>query len=65
MFVRGGSVVPGDYLDLAGYEGYYWSSVGSGSYAAHSLFFLSGYVFRSDDAYRYFGFSVRCVALGG
>ena len=64
MFVRGGYVTPGDHLNGAGGGGYYWSSVGGGSYAARSLFFLSGYVFRSDDAYRYFGFFVRCVALG-
>ena len=28
MFVRGGNVNPGDYLDYAGDAGNYWSSVG-------------------------------------
>ena len=65
MFVRGGYVDPGDYLGLAGREGDYWSSVGRSSFLAYSLFFNSGLVYPSGSNYRYYGQSVRCVALGG
>ena len=65
MFVRGGNVNPGNNLDNAGNDGNYWSSVGAGNYAAYSQLFLPGYVFPLSDDYRYFGFPVRCVALGG
>ena len=65
MFVRGGYVSPGYYLDYVGYDGYYWSSVGRTSSGAYYLLFGSGDVYPSGSYYRYFGFSVRCVALGG
>ena len=65
MFVRGGFAIPGRYLDYAGLEGDYWSSVGSSSSNAYYLHFVSGGVNPSDFANRYNGFSVRCVALGG
>ena len=65
MFVRGGLVNPGGYLDYAGYDGYYWSSVGRSSGYAYSLIFGSGGVLPSYDNRRYYGQSVRCVALGG
>ena len=64
MFVRGGSVNPGNYLSLAGDYGYYRSSVGSSSSTAYSLYFYSGGVYPSGGPRRYIGFSVRCVALG-
>ena len=64
MFVRGGDVNPGNYLRGAGNFGYYWSSVGRSSSYAYSLYFYSGYVDPSDVNSRYYGFSVRCVALG-
>ena len=64
MFVRGGYAYPGDDLDRAGYEGYYWSSVSYYSYYAYRLGFYSGGISPSSADYRYFGFSVRCVALG-
>ena len=65
MFVRGGSVVPGDYLYNAGYVGYYWSSVGRSSDRAYDLTFSSYGVAPSNNGYRYVGQPVRCVALGG
>ena len=65
MFVRGGSVYPSNNLGVAGNGGYYWSSVGRSSSYAYGLLFGSGDVYPSGSYYRYFGFSVRCVALGG
>ena len=65
MFVRGGAVNPGRYLDVAGYLGYYWSSVGRSSSYAYILGFGSGDVSPSGYYYRYGGLSIRCVALGG
>ena len=65
MFVRGGDVDPGYYLNFAGHYGYYWSSVGRSSSRAYYLLFDSGGVYPSDNYYRYSGFSIRCVALGG
>ena len=62
MFVRGGFVNPGD--DVAGDNGSYWSSVGRNSSDAYDLGFNSDYVYPLDYFDRYFGFSVRCVALG-
>ena len=64
MFVRGGYVDPGDNLDPAGYGGVYWSSVGRSSSDAYILNFDSGVVSPSSFG-RYYGQSVRCVALGG
>ena len=65
MFVRGGNVWPGRYLDGAGYSGYYWPSVGLNSNFAYDLYFDSGSVDSSGGDNRYLGSSVRCVALGG
>ena len=65
MFVRGGYVDPGDYLNAAGYGGGYWSSVGRISSSAYYLYFGSGVVVPSYNGYRYVGYSLRCVALGG
>ena len=65
MFVRGGSVYPGYSLGYAGYGGSYWSSVGRSSSLAYYLGFNSGVVYPSSYDYRYYGQSVRCVALGG
>ena len=64
MFVRGGYVTPGDYRDYAGGEGHYWSSVSYYSDVAYNLNFYSGFVIPSYSYYRYYGYSVRCVALG-
>ena len=65
MFVRGGGVDPGDTLDSAGGGGIYWSSVGRSSSFAYYLSFTPGNVLPSNYSYRYGGFPVRCVALGG
>ena len=65
MFVQGGGVNPGNYLYDAGYYGDCWSSVGRSSSYAYYLDFNSGLVYPSDAYYRYYGQSVRCVALGG
>ena len=65
MFVRGGDVYPGDYLNLAGYYGFYWSSVGITSNYAYDLSFDPYQVGPSGSGGWYSGFSVRCVALGG
>ena len=65
MFVRGGYVNPGNSLNYAGYNGYYWSSVGRSSSVAYFLSFNSGGLGPSDSDFRYYGFSLRCVALGG
>ena len=66
MFVRGGYVVPGNRLYFAGNYGNYWSSDGYNSNYADYLDFSSGYVVPSSNfLYRYHGFFVRCVALGG
>ena len=65
MFVRGGIVYPGLYLDAADYYGTYWSSVGLTSSDAYFLYFNPGGVDPSSNRYRYRGQSIRCVALGG
>ena len=65
MFVRGGWVDPGYNLNRAGNYGYYWSSVGRDSSLAYYLGFSSGVVLPSYGPSRYYGQSVRCVALGG
>ena len=65
MFVRGGYVRPGNDLYAAGNLGYNWSSVSGGSYSAYYLLFSSGGVYPSVSNARYYGLSVRCVALGG
>ena len=64
MFVRGGYVYPGGSLGDAGYRGFYWSSVGGSSSYAYYLYFDSGNVSPSSFG-RYYGQSVRYVALGG
>ena len=64
MFVRGGLVTPGNHLDVAGYDGYYWSSVSINSNLAYGLSFGPNGVYPSLSYYRYFGQPVRCVALG-
>ena len=65
MFVRGGFVNPGIGLRYAGYGGYYWSSVGRSSSDAYYLYFSPYGVDPSNNYSRYYGQSVRCVALGG
>ena len=66
FFARGGGVfgVFSGSLDYQGSYGVYWSSRAySGSLRAYDLYFNSSDVFPSDDSRRFYGFSVRCVAL--
>ena len=64
FFVRSGDVDPFyRYLNGPGYEGNYWSSVATSSTIAYTLYFLSSSVRLLSDTNRYYGFSVRCVAL--
>ena len=66
MFVRGGYVVPRDYLNYAGDNGFYWSSVSNSSFGAYPLYIEPYYVYPSTDARpREYGFPLRCVALSG
>ena len=65
FFVRSGYVDPrGHYLGTAGSYGLYWSSVANSSSYAYDLYFSSSSVYPSlDTNFRYYGHSVRCVAL--
>ena len=66
LLVRGGFVDPGYYrLYDAGDLSNYWSSVGVSSNDAYDLGFNPYGVTPSDYGTRYYGQSVRCVALGG
>ena len=66
MFVRGGYVYSGRRLNNTGYEGNYRSSVSHyGGSTAYSLYLDAGVVDPTFYPLRYYGFSVRCVALGG
>ena len=50
----------------AGADGYYWSSIPrSNDTFAHDLYFSSGNLNPSDSNYRYYAFSVRCLANTG
>ena len=61
-FVRSGYVY-NNTLNNYGVYGYYWSSVVIGSYGAYVLDFgVDDYLDPQYDDYRYYGFSVRCVA---
>ena len=63
FFVRSGYVRSGNhYLDYAGYNGSYWSSVASLSSNAYYLYFDSNGIYPSGGSNRYYGHSVRCVA---
>ena len=60
--LRGG-YLNGSSLTNAGSYGYYWSSTPIGSSGACFLSFYSGGV-DSGSNFRYYGFSVRCMAAG-
>ncbi|MDO4612340.1 MAG: hypothetical protein Q4B29_02700 [Candidatus Saccharibacteria bacterium] len=63
--VPGGSVgYNSNGLYFAGYNGNYWSRVSYNSSYAYRLHFSSSYVNPSNYYYRYYAFSVRCVAPG-
>ena len=61
-FVRSGYVGPGSSLGGAGNDGYYWSGRADSSSYAYILYFGSSRVRPSNFSYRYYGYSVRCVA---
>ena len=67
MFVRGGYIIPDSSLSYAGSYGYYWSSESYASHNAYNLFFYSNRIDPSENFnnLRYFGYYLRCVALGG
>ena len=61
-FNPSGFVLSGSLRDAGNY-GYYWSSTAYSSTSyAYYLAFGSGYVNPSGYSYRYYGFSVRCLA---
>ena len=60
-FVRSGHI-SGSTLDHPGVYGYYWSSTVSSSTDAYRLTFNGTDVYPARNGYRYFGWSVRCVA---
>ena len=63
-FVRAGRANSGQlYTRSSSGNGYYWSASPYPSYAqsAYNLNFYSSYVYQSSY-YRYYGFSIRCVA---
>ena len=64
MFVRGGFINPGRSLANTGNEGYNLSSVGYGPPNAYFLYFSSENIDASEYKDRYYGQSLRCVALG-
>ena len=59
--VRAGYILGGSLLNSGNY-GRYWSSTVNSASTAYSLNIGSGGFSPSDNYYRYFGFSVRCVA---
>ena len=61
FFVRGGAI-NSRTLYLAGYYGYYWSSTVQSDTYARYLYFNSGGSNTQGNNYRYFGFSLRCLA---
>ena len=59
--LRGGDLYDSS-LERAGSWGYYWSSTPGGSRVAYVLYVYSGGTYVGDPS-RYYGRSVRCVAL--
>ena len=60
--LRGGGLNRNSQYD-AGASGSYWSSTPDGFSYAYYLFFYSDYM-GTSYVYRYYGYSVRCVAAG-
>lgn len=48
-------------LSNFGNLGFYWSATPSGSFACRLDFGDDGYVYPSNDDYRAYGYSVRCL----
>ncbi|MBR3332299.1 hypothetical protein IKG28_01555, partial [Candidatus Saccharibacteria bacterium] len=61
FFVRGGYITIRT-LGGAGYGGNYWSSTVQSDTYARYLYFNSGGSNTQGNNYRYFGFSLRCLA---
>ena len=62
-FVRSGYVYPSNhYLNLAGYNGYYWYGRALSSSSGNNLSFSSTKVYPTSNGNRYYGGSVRCIA---
>ena len=60
--MRSGYVYPGSTLLNAGRSGGSWSGRADSSSGAYYLGFYSSNVYPSNNYYRYYGTSVRCVA---
>ncbi len=60
-FPSAGLVANGSLKNVSS-EGHYWTSTASSSEYACDLRFGSDYVLASTRNYRYFGFSIRCIA---
>ena len=68
FFVRSGEVYPTSFMANVGVGGFYWSSVArSSSYAYYSRFYSNSVDpsgnYAAYSGSRYYGYSVRCVAL--
>jgi len=59
--VYGGYILSG-FLNDAGSPGNYWSSTAYIINGAYYLLFNSSGVYPSSNYYRYYGFSIRCLA---
>jgi len=57
-----GGLVNSGFLQSAGSWGYYWSSTADSSNGAYGLNFNSSNVYPSNNNWRYYGFSIRCLA---
>ena len=51
----------GDFLNILGAAGYWWSSTGSGGMATFRALVWNGTVFGHGEMIKDFGFSVRCI----
>ena len=51
----------GDFLNILGAAGYWWSSTGSGGMATFRALVWNGTVFGQGEMIKDFGFSVRCI----
>ena len=60
-FVRSGNIYGGT-LYYSGVNGFYWSSTVSSSTSAYYLNFNGTDIYPARSYYRYYGWSVRCVA---
>ena len=54
--------VAGSALNNVGSGGYYWSRTANSDTLTYYLYFDSSFVAPANNAYRFSGFSIRCVA---